>query len=284
VDKSLVSTVERGTRRYRLLETIRAYAAERLAVSGADTAIRRQHAMHYLALAEEAAEQLRTPDQRAWLDLLITEQPNLRAALAHSITTGDVESTWRSVAALQRFWDISGQRREAREWIQQALAMNDPPATPAVVAGLAAASMILEPLDSRAAFDLASQAAQLAEGLDDDFTRGKAALAVGISAPWVRPEQVMPALHEALARFDDVHPWEGAVTMQTLAITSGGLDEVLHWGRKSVALFRTVGDHMYAANTLFIMAQLSIYAGIANDEVHEVADREPDFGRGSRQR
>jgi hypothetical protein len=94
----------------------------------------------------------------------------------------------------------------------------------------------------------------------------------------------MPALHEALARFDDVHPWEGAVTMQTLAITSGGLDEVLHWGRKSVALFRTVGDHMYAANTLFIMAQLSIYAGIANDEVHEVADREPDFGRGSRQR
>jgi hypothetical protein len=164
VDKSLVSTVGRGPRRYRLLETIRTYAAERLAASGSELVIRRRHAAHYLALAGQAAGRLRSPDQRAWLHRLITEQPNLRAALAHSITTGDMESAWRLVAMLQRFWDITGQRREAQGWIQQALAISDPPATPAAAAGLAAASTILQPSDSQAAFGLAQRAAQLAAG------------------------------------------------------------------------------------------------------------------------
>ena len=268
VDKSLVSATGRGTCRYRLLETIRTYAAERLAASGAEPAARRRHAAHYLALAEQAAEQLRTPDQRACLDRLATEQPNLRAALAHSTTTGDIESAWRSVAALQRFWDITGQRPEAQEWIRRALAISDPPATPAAAAGLAAASMILQPADARAAFGLAQQAAQLAAGLDD-LTRAKAALAVGISAVWVLPELTAPALQDALARFGAGHPWERAVTMQCLANTSSELAEALGWGRKGVALFRQAGDHMYAANTLFIMAQRSIYAGIGDDEVHE---------------
>src|SRR5439155_10023968 len=85
VDKSLVSATGRGTGRYRLLETIRAYAAERLAASVTGTAVRRQHAAHYLALAEQAAGQLRTSDQRAWLGRLTTEQPTLRAGLARRV-------------------------------------------------------------------------------------------------------------------------------------------------------------------------------------------------------
>ncbi len=267
VDKSLVSTVGRGTRRYRLLETIRTYAADRLAAAGAEAAARQSHAAHYIALAEHAAQRLETSDQRIWLDQLAAEQPNLRASLAYSIDAGDIDAAWRSVAALQRFWDVTGQRREAHEWIQRTLALGDPPATPLAVAGLAAASAILHPLDSRAAFDLARQAEQLAAGLDD-LTRAKAARAVGMSAIWVQPELVRPALQEALARFGDDHPWESALTMQGLASTSGALGEALQWGRDSVASFRSVGDQMYAANTLFIMAQSSIYAGIADDEVY----------------
>src|SRR5262249_24898961 len=148
VDKSLVFAVGHGTRRYRLLETIRVYAAERLAASGPETAVRRRHATHYLALAGQAVGRLRTADQRAWLDRLAIEQPTMRAALAHSITDGDIDSDWRLVALSERFWDITGQRREAHEWIQRALEAGDPPATPAVVAGLAAASMILQPADA----------------------------------------------------------------------------------------------------------------------------------------
>ena len=267
VDKSLVSTLGRGARRYRLLETIRSYAADRLAASGAEPAARQRHAAHYLALAEHAARQLETSNQREWLDRLAAEQPNLRAALAHSVGTGDVDSVWRFIAALRCVWDVTGRRREAHDWIQRARALADPPATPVVVAGLAAASQILHPLDSRAAFDLASQASQLATGLDD-LARAKAAHALGMSATWVQPELVRPALQEALARFGEDHPWEQALTMQGFVSTSGALSEALQWGRDSVTLFRSVGDQMSAANTLFIMAQRSIYAGVADDEVH----------------
>jgi predicted ATPase/DNA-binding CsgD family transcriptional regulator len=267
VDKSLVSTVGGGTRRYRLLETIRSYAADRLTASGAEPAARQRHAGHYLALAEHAARQLETSTQRDWLDRLAAEVPNLRASLAHSVGTGDVDSAWRFIAALRSFWDVAGQRREAHDWIQRARALADPPTTATVVAGLAAASEILHPLDSRAAFDLASQAKQLATGLDD-LAQAKAARAVGMSATWVQPELVRPALDEALAKFGEAHPWDRALTMQGLASASGALSEALQWGRDSVALFRNVGDRMYAANTLFIMAQRSIYAGVADDEVH----------------
>jgi hypothetical protein len=268
VDKSLVSTVERDTRRYRLLETIRTYAAERLAASGAEPAARQRHATHYLGVAEQAAEQVRSSAQRTCLDRLATERPNLRAALAHTINTGDIETVWRWIPALRRFWEFSGQRREAYEWIQRGLAIGDPPATPVVVAGLAAAGEIVQPSDARTAFDLATRAAQLAVGLDD-LTEARARRAVGLAAIWVRREWVLPALLEALARFGDDHPWERAMTLQCLLQAHVEVTEALAYGRESVALFRQVGDRMFAANTLFIMAQRSIYAGIGDDEVHE---------------
>jgi hypothetical protein len=266
VDKSLVSTVDSDTRRYRLLETIRTYAAERLAADGAESAARHRHAAHYVALAEHASRRLETSEQRVWLDRLSAEQPNLQAALTFSIRLGDQDSAWRSVAALQRFWDITGRRREALEWIQRTLSIGQPTATPETVAGLAAASAILHASDSQMALDLATQARQLAIGLDA-ITRARAARAVGTSATWVEPELVAAALHEALALFGSDHPWESALTMQGLASTSGALSEALQWGRDSVALFRSVGDQMFAANTLFIMAQRAIYAGVGDDEV-----------------
>ncbi|HKE51019.1 MAG TPA: hypothetical protein VKE25_05870, partial [Actinomycetes bacterium] len=285
VDKSLVSTMGRETRRYRLLETIRAYAAERLAAAGVESTTRRRHASYYVAVAEYAAHQLMSSDQRVWFDRLSAEQPNLRAALSYSITAGDLESAWRLIAALARFWEFTGQRHEANEWIQRTLALGDPPGTPAAVAGLAAASELLNPLDSGTAFNLARQAAHLATDLDD-LSRAKAALALGMSADWFQPELVRSALHEALTRFGDDHLWERALTMQGLALTSQVLSESLQWGRDSVALFRSVGDQMYAANTLFIMAQRSMFFGVGDAEVRgwltesrelaEAADSEVD--------
>jgi predicted ATPase len=267
VDKSLVAVVGGDTRRYRLLETIRTYAAERLATSGTGPAVRRRHALHYIAFAEHAAERLRTADQRSWLERLATEQPHLRAALAHSVEVGDLDAAWRAIAALQRFWDIVGQRHEAHEWIQRTLAVGDPPATRVAVTGLIAASVILNPVDGRAAFELAGKAADLAAGLDAHI-RAVVSRAVGMSATWIRPELTGPALREALAGLGDDHPWERGLTLQAVAITAGPTEEALQAGRDSVALFRSVGDQMYAANTLFIMAQRSILAGVADDEVH----------------
>jgi hypothetical protein len=112
VDKSLVSAAG-DTPRYRLLESLRAHAAERLAANGADSDLRQRHATYYLTLAERAAGGLRGPEQRAWLERLMIEQPNLRAGLDHSVGTGDIETALRWISALEVFWDGTGQRREA---------------------------------------------------------------------------------------------------------------------------------------------------------------------------
>jgi hypothetical protein len=251
-----------------LLETIRAYAAERLATAGTGTHIRGRHAAHYLALAENADEQLRGPDQRAWLERLTTEQPNLRAALAHCVATADVTTAWRWIAAMTRFWESIGQRSEAAEWIGRATALGDPPATPSAVAGLCAASEILQPSDARGALELATRASDLAAGLGD-LARARAARALGIGAMWIRPELTLPALHEALGRLGDDQPWERATTMRCLVQAEGELAEAIRWGQASAALFRRLGDHTAAANALFIMAQRAIHAGGDGYDVHE---------------
>ena len=267
VDKSLVSTAGGDTPRYRLLESLRAYAAERLAASGAYTDLRQRHAAHYLAVAELAAGRLRGPEQRAWLDRLTIEQPNLRAALDHSVGSRDIETALRWVSALELFWDGMGQRREAHEWIRRTLACGEPPATPATVAGLTAASILLQPWDDDAALDLAQRAAQLASDLGDT-ERAKAAAAVGMAATYgVRSDLALPALHEALALFGDEHPWERARALQSLALATVEPAEALRWARESLALFRRVGDHMRVANALFVMAARSIDVGVASDEV-----------------
>jgi hypothetical protein len=100
------------------------------------------------------------------------------------------------------------------------------------------------------------------------YSRATAEQAVGITATWVQPDLVTPALLEALAGFGDEHPWESALTMQWLASTTGDMSEALRWGHDGVALFRRVGDQMFAANTPFMMSQRCIYAGVADDEVH----------------
>ncbi|MEU0402088.1 BTAD domain-containing putative transcriptional regulator [Streptomyces sp. NPDC006197] len=101
VEKSLVEVRDDG--RYRMLETIRAYAAERL--PDGDPAIAAHHA-YYRELAEAADPELRGPDQLEWLARLDAEDANLRAALRR----GTPEDGLRLVAALSPYWWLRGLR------------------------------------------------------------------------------------------------------------------------------------------------------------------------------
>jgi len=91
VDKSLVSVAERGgaEARYRLLETVRQYAWEKLGESGESKGARWRHARYYLALAEEAEPELSGAQEGIWLERLEAEHGNLRAALGWSLEGGD---------------------------------------------------------------------------------------------------------------------------------------------------------------------------------------------------
>jgi predicted ATPase/class 3 adenylate cyclase len=123
VDKSLVVAEEHGAAaRYRMLETIREYAAARLAETGRDEAPRARHAAHYLALAEAAEPGLTGPSERSWLEQLECEHDNLRAAMQWAVASGEGELGLRMGGALWRFWAMRGHLAEGRRRLSALLA------------------------------------------------------------------------------------------------------------------------------------------------------------------
>lgn len=131
VDRSLVTVVgeELGRMRYRLLDTIRHYAAAKLSESAEEEALRLRHRKQMLALAEELSRSTvfgyGLPWERrlqAWHRVL-ADYDNLRAALAWSAARGDVTDGLLLCVALRPFWVASGQRAEGAYWTDRFLAM-----------------------------------------------------------------------------------------------------------------------------------------------------------------
>lgn len=119
LDTSLLERVEGagGETRFRMLETIREYALERLDECGEVDGLRRLHASYYLAVAETAESELHGAEQEAWLARLDVEHDNLRAALAWAEVTGDVELGLRLAGGLWPFWWMRGFLGEGRQWL-----------------------------------------------------------------------------------------------------------------------------------------------------------------------
>ncbi|MCV7167087.1 LuxR family transcriptional regulator [Mycobacterium stomatepiae] len=113
VDKSLVVAEDTGAgMRYRLLETVRQYAQEKLMESGEADDARTRHRDYYAATATHLAARGR-PDDEPLIDWADTEMENLRAAFAWSRERSDPEAALRLVFDLRRFWLRSGRSREA---------------------------------------------------------------------------------------------------------------------------------------------------------------------------
>ncbi|MFI8511657.1 AfsR/SARP family transcriptional regulator [Streptomyces sp. NPDC085460] len=135
VDKSLVvaAPADDGAMRYRLLETIHEYAAERaaetpelLATAGA------AHTAHFTALAEEAEPKLRSREQLPWIDRLERDLDNIRAALHRTLVTAPDECAGlRLVFAMGWFWWLRNYRPEGLAWTRRALALGEDPDDPA---------------------------------------------------------------------------------------------------------------------------------------------------------
>jgi predicted ATPase/class 3 adenylate cyclase/DNA-binding CsgD family transcriptional regulator len=107
VDKSLVIADDAsGAMRYRLLETVRQYALEKLSESGEADDVRDRHRDHYVATATELEGNGRIVE---WAE---QEIDNIRAAHTWSLEKADFESALRLVSALQRFWTVRGRMRE----------------------------------------------------------------------------------------------------------------------------------------------------------------------------
>jgi len=122
VNKSLVSVTEQGGEaRYRLLETIRQYARDKLLEAGEAEEARDRHLDYYLVLSEAAEPKLLGPEMIATLDQLEAEQDNLRAALEWA-SEKDPLSALRLAAVLLNFWRLRVSATEGLTWVRTALA------------------------------------------------------------------------------------------------------------------------------------------------------------------
>ncbi|MEW2356290.1 BTAD domain-containing putative transcriptional regulator [Spirillospora sp. NPDC029432] len=141
VDRSLVSLVPPAGAadgpRYRLLESVRAYSAERLEEAGEAGEIRRRHLRHHVALAERAEPYLYGHDQRAWLERLDRDAPNHRAALEAAVRLQEGDLALRLVNALAWYWFLRGRLNEGRRSLETALTLTDDPEARAWRAGFA---------------------------------------------------------------------------------------------------------------------------------------------------
>ncbi len=171
VDKSLVvADVDGdGASRQRLLETVRQYAAEALASSGEENAVRERHALFFLDLAERAEPELSASEQVSWLDCLELELGNLRAAARWFRENRRWPAYLRLAGALWRFCYLRGHYVEGRGWLKEALDHGDEAPLPArAKAYLGAGTLTFLQCEYEGARDLLEEALALYRTLGDD--------------------------------------------------------------------------------------------------------------------
>jgi predicted ATPase/DNA-binding winged helix-turn-helix (wHTH) protein/class 3 adenylate cyclase len=177
VDRSLVAAEagpvaggEGEEVRYRLLETVRQYAAERLAENGEAARVRGAHARHFLALAERALPELQGPGQARWHARLEAEHDNLRAALAWYVEQRDGAHALRLTGALRWFWYRRRHWEEGYVWPARVLALPGAQApTPqraAVLQGAGLFAMWRDPAAAQAMWEESAEIS-LANGAPD---------------------------------------------------------------------------------------------------------------------
>ena len=182
VDKSLVQAEERGPLvRYRLLETVRQYALDRLTEAGERSPTFAHHRDWFLALAEQAAPALETSRQKEWLEVLDRDAANYVAALERSTAT-DGEQALRLAVALGSWWFARGRYAEADAGYAQALAAGaDAPRGLRARALWGRAARAAADGESDAARDYGETALSLADAEADASTAARALTAIGLS-------------------------------------------------------------------------------------------------------
>jgi predicted ATPase/class 3 adenylate cyclase len=173
VDKSLVVAERAGDGlRYRLLETIRLFAAERLLEAGEEeaAAVAAAHCAHFLSVAETAAAHLTGPEQGRWLARLDADQANLRRAAQYAAGRPDGTAVvLRLGVALDRYWRARSQMQEAFGLLVPVLRRPDARADPALFgAALVTAARAAFRIDGATARQLAEQAVQVTCQLGDE--------------------------------------------------------------------------------------------------------------------
>jgi predicted ATPase/DNA-binding SARP family transcriptional activator len=262
VDQSLVIPGTGGNARFRMLETLRRYAAERLAESGAAEGLHRRHAEYFLRLAERAEPLLRGPQQAAWLRRLETEHDNAGAAIDWA-RRHDPEVAVRLSSALAYFWLIGRRSSEVRRRLAEAVdaARDAPPARRARALVWAAQLANVEGRPDQAAAQ-AQEAYQLS--LDAGEPRWVAmsemilGLALGHRGELSRAGELLDAARARFAGIGD--GWgEALATMLSglVSVLAARYDQAAGLARQGLDGFRSAGDQWGQTMALELLGVLA---------------------------
>jgi predicted ATPase len=218
--------------RLRMLETIRAFLAERLAARPDADEIRRRHAAHYRALAERADRPLRGAGQREWCQRLDAEQGNLAAAVRWYLDndTGPLPHLFR---VLWLFWFLRDHLGEAHPWVGGLLpAANSFDIEAQVELASTAAATALEVGDDQMALSAHERLAPLLDRIEDPYLRAVSRLitswAAGIAGDADRAlEDVAGSLEQVRAQGEQFWTALAAYTAGLVEMTVGRHDDAL---------------------------------------------------------
>jgi predicted ATPase/class 3 adenylate cyclase len=274
-DKSLVVAEERdGATRFRMLETIRQYARERLLENGDEAHWQKRHLAYFVRMAEEAEPHLTATDQKVWLDRLETEHDNLRSVLTlTSAPGGDAVAGLRLAGASWRFWYVRGFLGEGRTWLSRMLlaCSSDGTAAAARAKALDGAGMLARRQgDFAAAKSLHEEALIIQRSLGDRRGIASSLSNLGIVAREQNDNATAKALYEeSLAlRRELGDQWGIGAALNNLGLV------VLHDGDypaakalygESLKVFRDLGNRQATASPLsnlgLVLYQQGDYAG-----------------------
>jgi predicted ATPase len=234
-----------GPDRFRLLDTLRVYAAELLADADADATSHR-HARHYLALAERGEVGIRGADQLHWLELLRAAVPHHRAALEWLLSTGDTEAAARLAGALGWFWVVDGLLADAHHHLGQIVDLpgisDRARATVSWTLALAAGSLG----DLQRCRALGAMAADLGRMIGDDAVIGHGLNAEAVALWGLGQLDQSAALHEEALRHSEAagDVWGVGVCTVLRARTAVDADDpsASEMTRHAVEAARRTGD------------------------------------------
>ena len=278
VDKSLVMVVSDGqTAWYRLLEPVRQYALEQLALHGEAEETQTRHAMFYLDLAERAPDALRGPEQGRWLRRLEREQGNLRAALSWTQQQEDSVTELRLTAALAPFWELHGHLVEGLRRLRGALARDaataDAGCQPSearaararALSGAGRLSFFFNQVPTSQfseAESLTLESLQIARELDDELLAGNALRILGlIYRMQGNAERATAHFEESLAILRDLNDERGmALTLRHLGFAvfqDGDHAEGTRLVSESLERLRSAGDLRHVASTQALLGHMA---------------------------
>lgn len=269
VEKSLVVVAERaeGARtRYRMLETVREYAREKLANDANELNARHARHLHWcIELALRAGPELYGADAARWLTRLDQERDNTRAALRWAITSKEIEAGLRLANAFWNPWEIRANYSEGRRWFEELLAQLENAVKPSVRgrALFCLAAFLYRQGELERATFVAEQSLAVLEQVDD--VTASMASTVNLLAVIAADQSNFARALEFYERARVLHLQDGNLlgvsgvlhNLGHAAHMQGDLTRAAHYLEESAVFKRQKGDRGGLAITLNILGEIA---------------------------